>query len=48
MLEVKMGYIHDNSIRAGLVIEIIVWKYSSARNYYLDDNSVIEVGFPGD
>ncbi|RPI13755.1 MAG: hypothetical protein EHM58_17835 [Ignavibacteriae bacterium] len=48
MLEVKMGYIHDNPGRAGLVKEITDWKYSSARNYYLDDNSIIEVGFPED
>jgi putative transposase len=48
MLEVKMGYIHDNPRRAGLVDEITDWKYSSARNYYLEDNSVIEVGFPHD
>lgn len=45
MLEVKMGYIHDNPRRAELVKEVTDWKYSSARNYYSDDNSIIEVGF---
>jgi putative transposase len=48
MLEVKINYIHDNPRRGGLVEEITDWKYSSARNYYLNDNSVIDVGFPPD
>lgn len=42
-LETKMNYIHFNPVKAGLVAEMTEWKYSSARNYYLDDNSVIEV-----
>jgi putative transposase len=45
-LKTKIDYIHDNPRRAGLVKEITDWKYTSARNYYLDDNSIIEVGFP--
>jgi len=43
VLETKINYIHYNPVRAGLVKEMNDWKYSSARNYYLDDNSVIEV-----
>lgn len=48
MLEIKVEYIHDNPRRAELVKEITDWKYSSARNYYINDNSVIEVGFSDD
>lgn len=42
-LETKINYIHFNPVKAGLVSEMTEWKYSSARNYYLDDNSVIEI-----
>jgi putative transposase len=41
--EQKINYIHNNPVRAGLVKEITDWKFSSARNYYLDDNSVLEL-----
>ena len=41
VLETKINYIHLNPVRAGLVKEMIDWKYSSARNYYLDDDSLI-------
>lgn len=43
VLETKINYIHNNPVKAGLINEITDWKYSSARNYYADDNSVIEV-----
>ena len=39
----KINYIHNNPVKAGLVEDITEWKYSSARNYYLEDNSVLEV-----
>ena len=39
----KINYIHNNLVKAGLVEDITKWKYSSARNYYLEDNSVLEV-----
>jgi putative transposase len=41
--EIRINYIHDNPVRAGLVKEMTDWKYSSARNIYLDDNSVIQI-----
>jgi len=41
--EQKINYIHNNPVKAGLVKEITDWKFSSARNYYLDDHSVLEV-----
>jgi REP element-mobilizing transposase RayT len=41
--EQKINYIHNNPVNAGLVKEITDWKFSSARNYYLDDQSVLEV-----
>jgi len=43
IMETKLNYIHYNPVKAGLVKEITDWKYSSSRNYYLDDNSVIEI-----
>ncbi len=43
VMEIKINYIHENPVKAGLVKKMIDWKYSSARNYYLNDNSVIEV-----
>jgi putative transposase len=43
MLNQKMEYIHQNPVVAGYVKEDIDWKYSSARNIYLEDNSVIEL-----
>lgn len=43
MLNQKMEYIHMNPVVAGLVDEPEEWKYSSARNIYLNDNSVIKL-----
>ena len=43
VLETKIAYIHDNPVRAGLVKTSVEWKYSSARNYFLNDHSVIQV-----
>lgn len=39
----KIDYIHMNPVRAGLVNNPEDWLYSSARNYFLNDNSIIEV-----
>ena len=39
----KLNYIHFNPVKAGLVENMIDWKYSSARNYYCGDNSIIKV-----
>lgn len=39
----KIGYIHNNPVRKGLVDAPEHWRYSSARNYMLDDESVMEI-----
>jgi putative transposase len=41
--ETKLRYIHNNPVKAGLVLQAEDWKYSSARNYLLNDHSVIRV-----
>jgi putative transposase len=43
-LEIRINYIHNNPLKASLVKEITDWKYSSARNIYLEDDSVIQLG----
>jgi len=43
VLKQKVNYIHFNPVRRNLVEDILDWKYSSARNYYLDDQSAIKV-----
>lgn len=42
-LHTKVDYIHMNPVKAGLVKNPEDWLYSSARNYILNDNSIIEV-----
>jgi REP element-mobilizing transposase RayT len=42
-LGIKINYIHNNSVKAGLVEKCEDWKFSSARNYTLDDHSLISV-----
>lgn len=37
----KLEYIHYNPVRRGLVENPEEWRYSSARNYFLEDDSVI-------
>ncbi len=39
----KVGYIHNNPVKAGLVEVSSNYKYSSAGNYISGDNSIIEV-----
>ncbi len=39
----KIEYIHNNPVRKGLVDVPEHWRYSSARTYALDDDSVIEI-----
>lgn len=39
----KLSYRHDNPVRKGYVDQPEYWRYSSARNYFLNDHSVIEV-----
>ncbi len=42
-LEEKLNYLHDNPVRKGFVEQPEHWKYSSARNYLLDDHMIIEI-----
>jgi len=39
----KLGYLHDNPVRKGLMERAEQWRYSSARNYLFGDHSVIRV-----
>jgi putative transposase len=41
----KMNYMHDNPVRKGFVEKPENWKYSSARNWLLNDDSIIEMDF---
>ena len=43
MLNQKIDSIHNNPVRRGWVDSPEHWRYSSARNYYLDDHSVLEI-----
>jgi REP element-mobilizing transposase RayT len=42
-LNQKIEYIHNNPVQRGYVDAPEHWRYSSARNYYLDDSSVLEI-----
>jgi hypothetical protein len=42
-LQIKIEYIHNNPVKAGLVDQPEQWEYSSARNYILCDHSLISV-----
>ncbi|MBN2202396.1 hypothetical protein JW777_10610 [bacterium] len=39
----KIEYIHHNPVRKGFVENCEQWKYSSARNWLLEDDSIIEI-----
>ena len=39
----KLEYIHNNPVEKGFVERPEYWKYSSARNYILDDDSLIKL-----
>ena len=43
IMKIKMDYIHNNPLRAGLTKEPKDYLYSSFRNYYLNDQSVFRV-----
>jgi hypothetical protein len=43
MLLTKLDYIHNNPVKAGLVENPEDYRFSSARNYSMDDHSVIIV-----
>lgn len=39
----KLNYIHNNPVKAGFVVNANNWKYSSARNYENNDQTVLEI-----
>jgi REP element-mobilizing transposase RayT len=39
----KLAYIHNNPVKKGFVAKPEDWKYSSARNYLLGDDSLIAI-----
>ncbi|MCH7974193.1 MAG: hypothetical protein IH949_09955 [Bacteroidetes bacterium] len=39
----KLKYIHNNPVKAGLVLKEKDYKYLSARNYINNDHSVLEI-----
>ena len=41
--EEKLNYLHENPVRKGFAEHPEYWRYSSARNYLLDDHSIIKV-----
>ena len=43
VFEQKLSYIHNNPMEAGFVTDPIDWKYSSARNYGDNDQTIIEI-----
>ena len=43
VLNTKLDYIHRNPLRRGLVKNLEDYLYSSYRNYYFDDHSVLEI-----
>ena len=45
ILKEKLDYIHSNPVKAGLVAVPEDYGWSSFRNYYLDDHSVLEIDY---
>ena len=43
VMKIKLDYIHNNPVRAGLAKEPQDYLYSSFRNYYLNDHSIFRV-----
>ena len=43
VFEQKLNYIHNNPIETGFVTNPVDWKYSSARNYGDNDQTVLEI-----
>jgi len=43
MFKTKLEYIHNNPVKAGLVEDPVDYKYSSARNYLLEDHSIMKI-----
>src|SRR5690606_458083 len=47
VIKQKIDYIHNNPVVTGFVTDPVDWKYSSARNYYADDETVIKIDNEG-
>ena len=43
VFNIKMNYIHNNPVKRGLAKKPEDYLYSSYRNYYCNDNSIIEL-----
>ena len=43
VFEQKLNYIHQNPVEGGFVTDPIDWKYSSARNYGNNDQTILEI-----
>ena len=43
VFEQKLNYIHNNPVVSGFVTNPIDWKYSSARNYASNDDTILEI-----
>ena len=43
VFEQKLLYMHNNPVISGFVTDPVDWKYSSARNYGNDDQTVLEI-----
>ncbi len=43
IFEQKLNYVHQNPVKSGFVTSTVDWKYSSARNYGNDDQTVLEI-----
>ena len=47
MMEQRLDYIHDNPVRAGIVLSPDEYLYSSAKNYYGKKDYLLEVMLMG-
>jgi putative transposase len=45
MMEQKLRYIHNNPVEAGIVEKEEAYMYSSAKDYYLDEQDLLEIEF---
>ena len=45
MIDQKLGYIHNNPVKAGIVEKAEDYLYSSARDYYTGQKGLLEIEF---
>ncbi|SHE98250.1 REP-associated tyrosine transposase [Chryseobacterium sp. OV279] len=43
VFEEKLNYMHQNPVKSGFVFQPYEWKYSSARNYYENEETVMNI-----